>query len=53
MVCILQRINNSYSGRKKRGTKEPLEEGERRVKKLAENSTFKKDHGIQFHHFMK
>ena len=39
--------------RKRRGSKEPLDEGERRMKKLAENSTFKKeDPSIQLHHFM-
>ena len=31
----LRYANNTTNGRKRRGTKEPLDEGERRVKKLA------------------
>ena len=35
-------ISDMQYGRKQRGTKEPLDESERGVKQLAENSTFKK-----------
>ena len=40
--------------RKQRGTKEPLDEGEREERKswLKTQHKKKKDHGIQFHYFM-
>ena len=43
------------NGRKKRGTKEPLDEGERGEWKrwLKTQHSKNKDHGIWFHHFMK
>ena len=52
-LCVFQSLHHS-NGRKRRGTKEPLDEGERGEWKnwLKTQHPENKDHGIRSHHFM-